>query len=717
MSLSTKIMIGMGLGVLAGIFFGEEAQYVDVIGQVFIQLLQMSVLPFLMLSLITGLGSLTYDAALSLAKKAGSVILVLWSLVLTVVAALPLTFPNWKSAMFFSPALVEEPHSIDFLEMYIPANPFFSLANAMIPAVVIFSLMVGITLMGLERKHALLDVLGILLKAMASITSFVMKLAPIGVFAISASASGSLAFEDLGRLQVYLISYVAASLLLTFWVLPGLVALLTPISYGNTIRAVRGVLITAFATGNTMIILPMLTESGRALLRRSGLTNEDTEGTIEVIIPTAYTFPSSGLLLSLTFIPFAGWFMGFNLPFTQYPSFLVSGLISLFGGAVVGIPFLLDLFRIPGDAFKLFVAVDVFTGRFSTLTAAMHMYVLGLLGACLVAGRLKVHWRKVLGYCAVTITLGVTVFGSTGLFFANAINPEYTKYQAFVEMDLKYDSVKATVRDLTSGEQTSSFSEKSSLAAIRDRGVLRVGFTKDSLPFAFTNKAGKLVGFDIEMAYLLAKDLNVIPEFIRLPGGGQIDQYLNAHVCDIAMTGRVFRPGMAERATTTRSYLDGTLAFIVKDYNRANFSNWEILKGASNLKLGLPTASAYYRKFAERLLPEATIISLNSPRDFFKNRSPELDGLLFLAEPGSAWTLIYPAYTVVVPLPKPIKIPFVYYLPKNDQSLERFVNGWIQLKKMDGTVDAVFDHWILGQGAMKKQPRWSIIRNVLHWID
>ena len=43
--------------------------------------------------------------------------------------------------------------------------------------------------------------------------------------------------------------------------------------------------------------------------------------------------------------------------------------------------------------------------------------------------------------------------------------------------------------------------------------------------------------------------------------------------------------------------------------------------------------------------------------------------------------------------------------------------GMLKDALLDGTVDAVFDHWILGQGAMKKQPRWSIIRNVLHWID
>ncbi|MFQ5992566.1 MAG: cation:dicarboxylate symporter family transporter, partial [Nitrospiraceae bacterium] len=56
MSLSAKILIGMVLGIIAGIFFGEEVAFLQIIGEGFIQLLQMSVLPFVTLSLIVGLG-------------------------------------------------------------------------------------------------------------------------------------------------------------------------------------------------------------------------------------------------------------------------------------------------------------------------------------------------------------------------------------------------------------------------------------------------------------------------------------------------------------------------------------------------------------------------------------------------------------------------------------------------------------------------------------
>ncbi len=116
-------------------------------------------------------------------------------------------------------------------------------------------------------------------------------------------------------------------------------------------------------------------------------------------------------------------------------------------------------------------------------------------------------------------------------------------------------------------------------------------------------------------------------------------------------------------------------------------------------------------------LPDAEIVPTDSAREFFKAKPGEYDALITLAEVGSAWTLVYPAYTVSVPLPNPIKIPLAYPMPHGDSNMKDFVNTWIELKKRDGTIDAVFNHWILGKGAEQKEPRWSVIRDVLHWID
>ena len=156
MSLSGKILLGMGLGIPVGLFFGEEVAFLNFIGEAFVQLLQVSILPFVLVSLIVGLGKLTYDQALALAKKGGLILGFLWLLGIVVVAVMPFSFPDWESASFFVPSLIEEPKEVDFLELYIPANPFFSLANSIVPAIVVFGLIMGVALIGIEGKQGLL---------------------------------------------------------------------------------------------------------------------------------------------------------------------------------------------------------------------------------------------------------------------------------------------------------------------------------------------------------------------------------------------------------------------------------------------------------------------------------------------------------------------------------------------------------------------------------
>ena len=44
-------------------------------------------------------------------------------------------------------------------------------------------------------------------------------------------------------------------------------------------------------------------------------------------------------------------------------------------------------------------------------------------------------------------------------------------------------------------------------------------------------------------------------------------------------------------------------------------------------------------------------------------------------------------------------------------------DGFIEMTKRDGTIDRLYDHWILGEGAQPTDPRWSVIRDVLHWVE
>ena len=87
------------------------------------------------------------------------------------------------------------------------------------PAVVLFSLILGVAVVGVARRERLLDVLLVARDAISAATSFVTRLTPYGLFAIAANAAGTLGLEQLGRL-IYLVAYVAIALLVSLWVLP-----------------------------------------------------------------------------------------------------------------------------------------------------------------------------------------------------------------------------------------------------------------------------------------------------------------------------------------------------------------------------------------------------------------------------------------------------------------------------------------------------------------
>jgi Na+/H+-dicarboxylate symporter len=285
MSLSTQVLVGLVLGLLAGVGFGEHMAPLQEVGKAFILLLQMPVLPYITLSLITGLGQLHYQQVKTLALKAGSLLVLSWGLALAAMFVMPLTFPVWQSASFFSTSLVTKPEEVNFLTLFIPSNLFYSFANNLVPAVVLFSVAVGLALIGIEQKQGLLASLTVLNRAVTQVTSFVAKLTPLGVFAVVASAAGTMRLEDLSKLQVYLWTYMAIALVLTLWILPALIMSGTPLTYWQVVGQTQDVLITAFATGSALIVLPLLIERSEALLRQSALSTETTEATVEVIIP------------------------------------------------------------------------------------------------------------------------------------------------------------------------------------------------------------------------------------------------------------------------------------------------------------------------------------------------------------------------------------------------------------------------------------------------
>ena len=713
MSFTTRILIGLALGTFTGLFLGEKAAALSWAADGFVKLLQMMVLPYITVSIISSLGSLRRSEITTLGVKAVAVIGGLWVMALFFAFLIPLTFPSVQNASFFSTSLLERRPAFDFIDLYIPANPFNSLANNVVPAVVLFSLFLGIALVGVERRERLLDVLKVAKDAISAATRAVTRLTPYGLFAIAANAAGTLSLEQLSRLQIYLVAYVVAALLVALWVLPGLVGALTPIRAREMLGASRDPLITAFIAGDLFIVLPSLMQAGHEVLGRIRPGDEEPGRLTEVIVPASFNFPHSGKLLSLSFVLFAGWFADVPVAPSDYPALAMTGLVTFFGSLTAAVPFLLDQFRIPADTFQLFVATGVINSRVGSLVAAVHTLTVALLVSCAVTGHLRWHRRPVLRYAGITVVLTVVTLGGTRVLFGSSLSPEYSKDRVLASMHLLSEPVAATVARTASPPPATSLPPLETIAA---RRVLRVGYLPDSLPFAFFNQKGDLVGFDVELAHRLAREMDVTLEFVPVNRDHMAAQLAEGY-CDIVMSGVAVTTDRARALLFSESYLDETVAFVVPDEERDRYASWDAIREQGALTIAVPDVPYYVRRLRE-LLPRAKVeVHAEGVERLFDRSATRADALALPAERGSAWTLMYPAYSVVVPGPAPIRVPLAYPIARHDQTLAAFVNTWIGLKRKDGTIDAAFAHWILGRDAAPPRARWSIIRNVLHWVE
>jgi ABC-type amino acid transport substrate-binding protein len=555
----------------------------------------------------------------------------------------------------------------------------------------------------------------VLNEALTRVTNFVVGLTPIGIFAIAASASGTLSIEEFGRLQIYLILYMAITLVVAFWILPGLVTALTPLSYRDVVIPTRDAMITAFMTGSLFVVLPILAEKSKELLRRSGITANRADEQVDVIIPASFNFPHTGKLLSLSFVSFAGWFSDAPVTAGEYPPMLVVGLVTFFGKLTVAIPYLLDMLRIPADTFQLFLVSGVINSRFGTLMAAMHTLVLALLGACAIGGALRFQAGRILRYGVISVLLLVATVGGAGFVFSALMGNEYEKDKVLAGMQLIRDPTDAVVLSGLPAPPATEELSTSNLARIRQRGSIRVSYVAESLPYAFFNGNAELVGFDVDMAHQLARELGVRLELVPLDRA-RMHEHLDAGVCDIVMSGLGVTTERAARIAFSVPYVTETLGFAVRDHRRNDFSSRRAVQALEAPRIAAPNLPYYVEKLS-RVLPHAEVVLLDSVATFYEDETEDLDAMLTTAERGSAWSLLHPQFTVVVPRPGTIGVPLAYATRRADREFVDFINTWIELKRNDGTIRSLHDYWVRGIDAAPRQPRWSVIRDVLHWID
>ncbi|MCU4177193.1 cation:dicarboxylate symporter family transporter [Carboxylicivirga sp. N1Y90] len=714
MSLSKKILIGLFTGVLTGLFFGEHCFFFSYIGDGFIGLLQMTVLPYIIVNIVANLGRMSMSDGKKMVFNGLKVLLLLLGIGVIALIILPLGLPQWTASSFFKPSVVAVEPQMDFLKTYIPSNPFESMANSVVPAIVIFSIFLGIGLSRLKDKEVILKSLDVFGDGLNQINKMVVQMTPYGVFAIAAYNAGNMTMDEIQRLHAYIIIYTVAVLVFGFYWIPLLISSLTDVSPKALFKATKPTLLTIFATSKIIIVLPQLIEDIKTVLLPKYSKNEEMAAKTEIMMPLSYPFPNLGTFVIFVFVPFIGWYMGNSFSIEENFVYVGSTLLSSFVAPVTGIPFILDLLKLPQEMFQLFVISSVYTDRIRVVFGTIHLLALTIITVVWTVHGLKPKWKKLIRGSIIGVILTVLSLLGTRIYLSYTLG-ESKQYTSFVEMDFTNDYKAAKVKTVESLYTDSLvYYASNQLESIIKRGTIRIGYLPDHLPFAFRNQNGKLVGFDVEMAHLLAKELKVKAEFYRI-NKSQMQSLLEEDRIDIVMSGIIVTTDVLSHYAFSKSYIDQTLAFMVPDHMRTQFSSRTTIKGLDSLRIG--SAHPYFANKLKHYLPKADIISLNSPREYFKDKHLTLDALLLSAEAGSAWTVIYPQFHVSIPRPDVIKVPCAYPLPMNDESWKLFIDTWIELKQKEGTTDALFKYWIEGEGADIKEPRWCIARDVLQWIE
>ena len=252
--------------------------------------------------------------------------------------------------------------------------------------------------------------------------------------------------------------------------------------------------------------------------------------------------------------------------------------------------------------------------------------------------------------------------------------------------------------------------------------MLRVCFQPNEYPSAFYTSATppELVGFDIEMAHLLARQYQVRLEFFPAADEPEAAQLLNTGTCDIYMRTLPIIAGRTEKFNLTLPIYTSSVGLIVKDYRRREFENWDALRAAGG-KLRAAADSDKQTQFSiKALLPDAQIVpikDMNGQASILESKSDDIDAIIDMAEEGAAWSVIYPLYSVVVPKPA-VFIPVGYAVAKGNDELLTAINAGLTIAQANGVIEINYEYWMLGGAAKSERPpRWSVIKDVLKWVD
>jgi Na+/H+-dicarboxylate symporter/ABC-type amino acid transport substrate-binding protein len=716
-NLALQVLEGLLVGLVVGLLLPAANLVLAPIGQIFLHLFQMPVIPFLSVSLITGVGRLELSQASRLLSRAGLVLLGLWAMALGAVMILPLGFPAWREASLFKPSLLQAPEQLNLLNLFIPINPFSAYAQTQIPAVVLFSLALGIALIAVPQRQQLIDVLDRIAAALLGISGFVARFTPLGVLAITASTTQLVAGPQLPRLLVYLVLLSGVALLFALLVLPLLVRSCTGIRVRALLRSFRTPLMIAFATANLLVVLPLLVNQGKQLLaatlvqqgpdqaERRQAIEQRIALPIEVLTPLALVFPDMGRVISISFVPFAGWLTGNPLPGDELPGFLLTGLASTFLEGVLAMTFLLDRMGLPSDLVELYLALDqIAVARVGTLLACMSVITLVLIGTWLVVRPARrpslsaANLMRILAPAAALVCMPLYI-GASRLVFERLPAPSNPVRRQLETQGFALARTRAVVDARPTAEP-----QAGNWTTMQQRGLIRYCVHRRDYPMAFRNASGRLVGADVEMGLLFAEQMGMAARFVEIdpmgrpgPDTPSAIAALQRGLCDLVLSTDVIVPEQGGTVLYARPTENFGIGLMLNGNRLADLRSWKDLQSALGLRIGLEASSRFLKQWFAQRLPRAAFLTDQALPELFEALAQgRLDAVLVTAQQGAAWNVIYPRFSLLVPQPA-ISFPASRQLPPQAHALARVWDSWVLIQATDGSREKVYRHWVEGE--------------------
>lgn len=263
MKLWVKILIAMCLGLVTGWILGPYAEPLYIVGEIFLKLIGMIVVPLVLTSMTVGITNINDPKRLG---KVGIKTLGFYAFCTILAVGFGVGFATLFSLgsgidIPTDMAAVKTPEGFSWtsiLMSLIPGNPFAMMSsNNNILQVIIFSLFLGlaITKAG-KRAEPLLHWMESVSQVMYSLTAIIMEFTPIGVFAIMAWVAGRFHFAVLLSLAKFLLVYYGACLLMIFGVFSLMLIVCAKLHPRPFFKGMWEAITVAFATCSSSATLP-----------------------------------------------------------------------------------------------------------------------------------------------------------------------------------------------------------------------------------------------------------------------------------------------------------------------------------------------------------------------------------------------------------------------------------------------------------------------------